>query len=179
MVRKLFISFVLVSALAWSQTSGDNAGKSKSAKKGTSASSSSAMAKPVVLNPDDIKWGPAPEILPPGAQMAVLEGDPSKTGPYTMRLKTPDGYKIQPHWHPLAEHVTVLSGTFKVGMGAKWDDSNPTTLSTGAFAVIPARMKHFGWTSGETVLQIHGTGPFKLVYVNPSDSPMKPAKKEN
>jgi len=90
-------------------------------------------------------------------------------------VKFPDGYKVQPHWHPAAEKITVLSGTLKVGMGAKWDASNPTTLSSGGFAVMPARMKHFAWSVGDTVLQLHGTGPFKIIYVNASDSPMKPA----
>jgi quercetin dioxygenase-like cupin family protein len=166
MIKKLCISLLLVSALAWGQTS---------AMKTKSASKSAASAQPVVLNLDGMKWGPAPAELPPGAQLAVLEGDPSKVGPYTVRLKMPDGYKIQPHWHPTVEHVTVLSGTLKVGMGATWDNSNPTTLSSGGFAVMPARMKHFAWTSGDTVLQLNGTGPFKIIYVNPNDSPMKPA----
>ena len=171
MFRKLLISVALMSALAWGQ--GASMGHAKSAKKG--ASPMAAAAQPVVLNLGDMKWGPAPDVLPPGAQVAVLEGDPSKAGPFTMRLKVPDGYKIQPHWHPASEAITVLSGTFKVGMGATWNTDNPTILSSGAFAVVPARMKHFAWTSGDTVLQVHGMGPFKLNYVNPNDSPLKPA----
>jgi hypothetical protein len=153
---------MLMSAMVCAQT----APKSKTAGK-----SSSAAVQPIVLNLDNMKWGPAPPDLPPGAQMAVLEGDPSKAAPYTIRAKFPDGYKVQPHWHPVAEKVTVLSGTLKVGMGAKWDDSNPTTLSSGGYAVMPARMKHFAWSVGDTVLQIHGTGPFKIIYVNASDKP--------
>src|SRR5437588_1135056 len=167
MARKIIISvmMVMMSAVAFGQA----ATKSKTTAK------SAAAAQPIVMNLDNMKWGPAPPDLPPGAQLAVLEGDPSKAGAYTIRVKFPDGYKVQPHWHPAAEKITVLSGTLKVGMGAKWDDSNPTTLSSGAFAVMPARMKHFAWSVGDTVLQIHGTGPFKIIYVNASDSPMKPA----
>src|SRR5205085_9450881 len=136
-----------------------------------SKSATAAAAQPVVMNLDKMNWGPAPPELPPGAQLAVLEGDPSKSGsPYTVRLKMPDGYKIQPHWHPTLEHVSVLSGTLTVGMGAKWDDSNPTVLSSGGFAVMPAPMTHFAWTSGSTVLQPHGIAPFKIHYVNPHDA---------
>jgi quercetin dioxygenase-like cupin family protein len=167
MFRKLSISLLVISAMAWGQTSATKTTKAKTA--------ATASAQPVVMNLDTMKWGPAPPELPPGSQLTVLEGDPSKAAAYTVRLKMPDGYKIQPHWHPTVEHVTVLSGTLKVGMGAKWDDSNPTVLSSGGFAVMPARMKHFAWTSGETVLQLHGIGPFKIIYVNPNDAPMKPA----
>src|SRR3954453_23559667 len=91
----------------------------------------------------------------------------SKSGLYTVRLKLPDGYKFPPHWHPTTENVTVISGTLKVGMGAKWDDSNPTVINTGGFASMPARMKHFAWSAGETVIQIHGMGPLMVNYVNP------------
>src|SRR5438270_1949885 len=138
-MKKLIISLLMMSALAWGQAASKTS-KSKSA--------TAAAAQPVVMNLDKMNWGPAPPELPPGAQLAVLEGDPSKAAAYTVRLKMPDGYKIQPHWHPVAERVTVLSGTLKVGMGAKWDDSSPTTLSSGGFAVMPARMKHFAWSVG-------------------------------
>ena len=163
--RRIIISLILMmmSAVAFAQT----AAKTKTAGKSAAASA----AQPIVMNLDNIKWGPAPADLPPGAQLAVLEGDPSKPGPYTIRAKFPDGYKVQPHWHPAAEKVTVLSGTLKVGMGAKWDETNPTTLSSGGFAVMPARMKHYAWSVGDTILQIHGAGPFKIIYVNPSDRP--------
>src|SRR5437588_12996400 len=123
-MKKLMVIFLLmISALAWGQAASKTS-KSKSA--------TAASAQPVVMNLDNMNWGPAPAELPPGAQLAVLEGDPSKSGaPYTIRAKMPDGYKIQPHWHPTLEHVSVLSGTLKVGMGAKWDESNPTVLSSG------------------------------------------------
>ena len=126
---------------------------------------------PVIATPDKIQWGPAPPMLPAGAQIAVLAGDPGKPGPFIFRLKFPDGYKIMPHWHPTAENVTVLSGEFHAAMGDKFDESSMVTLPTGSVAVLPAHHNHYGMAKGETVLQIHGTGPFKLTYVNPADDP--------
>jgi quercetin dioxygenase-like cupin family protein len=170
MIRKIVISVLMLCALAWSQAT-EKPARSKAKAAGASES---ATTKTAVFNPEDLKWGPAPAFLPPGAQLAVLEGDPTRPGPFTMRLKMPDGYKIQPHWHPSPEHVTVLSGTLKVGMGAKFDESNPKVLSTGSFGVIEPRMKHFAWANGETIIQLHGIGPWRLVYVNPNDNPVKP-----
>jgi hypothetical protein len=135
-----------------------------------------AMAAP--MNPSDIQWGDAPPILPAGAKFAVMMGDPGKTGPYTVRLKMPDGYKMAAHWHPMDESVTVISGTFNVGMGDKLDMSKGKALTAGAFGTVPARMHHFGWCTGETEVQVHGMGPFKLVYVDPADDPTKAAAKK-
>jgi quercetin dioxygenase-like cupin family protein len=119
-------------------------------------------------------WGPAPAILPPGAELAVLEGDPTKTGPYTMRLRMADGYRIPPHFHPADEHVTVLSGTFMVGMGERFDGTALKTLPAGTFGMIPTGMRHFAQAKGATVLQLHGIGPWGLTYVNPADAPKQP-----
>ena len=126
------------------------------------------------LTPDQIKWGAPPPSLSSGAQLAVLEGDPGATsGDFTIRLKAPDGYKVAPHWHPKREEVTVISGTFKVGMGDKWDDSKLMSLPAGSFAYLDPDMHHYGVTSGETVLQVHGVSPFQINYVNPADDPNK------
>ena len=135
-----------------------------------------AMAAP--MNSSDIQWGDAPPVFPAGAKFTVLMGDPGKAGPYTVRMKAPDGYKIAAHWHPTDEHLTVISGTFNVGMGDKLDLSKGKALSAGAFASMPARMRHFAWTTGETEIQVHGMGPFKLVYVDPADDPTKAAAKK-
>jgi hypothetical protein len=132
----------------------------------------------VVFNAADIQWGDAPPVLPPGAKMAVLQGDPSKAGVYTLRLKAGDGYKIAPHWHPTTENVTVISGTFNVGTGDKADPASTTALTAGAFASMPARMHHYAWFKGDTEIQVHGVGPFKLTYVNPADDPSKAAAKK-
>jgi hypothetical protein len=81
-----------------------------------------------VLTPEHLTWGPAPAILPAGARLAVLDGDPSKAGLYTMRLAMPAGYRIPPHFHQVDEHVTVISGAFQVGMGDTFDEGKLTTL---------------------------------------------------
>ena len=121
----------------------------------------------------EIQWKDGPASLPAGAKIAVLEGDPSKEGFFTMRLLLPDGFKIPPHWHPKVEHVTVISGTFNVGMGDKFDQTATREMPAGTFGFWPAEMKHFAWAKGETVLQLHGTGPWMITYVNPSDDPRK------
>ena len=108
--------------------------------------------------------------------MAVLQGDPTKKGPFTVRLQAPAGYKIPPHTHPSAEHVTVISGALHLGMGDKFDETAGHELATGAFAVLPAGMKHFAWSSSESIVQIHSQGPFAIKYVNPTDDPRNTKK---
>jgi hypothetical protein len=124
------------------------------------------------FSPDQIKFGPAPPGLPSGAQLAVLEGDPtSSLGDFTIRLKMPDGYRIAPHWHPKRENVTVISGSFKVGMGDSFDASKMDAFPAGSFAYMEPSMHHYGMAVGETVVQVHGVAPFQINYVNPSDDP--------
>lgn len=127
----------------------------------------------VILVPDDLKWQDAPNALPPGAKLAVLEGNPMAKGPYTMRLKLPAGYKIPPHWHNGPEHVTVISGDFNLGKGDTFDESKGTNLPQGSFFMMKPKSHHFAWTGGETVLQLHGIGPWAITYVNPADDPRK------
>jgi hypothetical protein len=125
-----------------------------------------------VFSPDQIKFGPAPPVLPSGAQLAVLEGDPTGSlGDFTIRLKMPDGYRIAPHWHPKRENVTVISGSFKVGMGDSFDASKMDAFPAGSFAYMEPSMHHYGMAVGETVVQIHGVAPFQINYVNPGDDP--------
>ena len=126
-----------------------------------------------VAVPDKLAWGPAPAILPRGAQLAIMEGDPTKQGAFTMRLRMPHGYRIPPHSHPFVEHVTVIRGTFRVGMGDRFDASKLQNLPTGTFAAIGPGIRHFAEADGETVLQLHGEGPWSLTYVNPADDPSK------
>jgi quercetin dioxygenase-like cupin family protein len=127
----------------------------------------------VVVRPDDVKWGPAPPALPAGAKAAVLVGDPSKSGPYVVRVKMPDGYKVPPHWHPSEENVTVLQGTLQVGKGDKFDAGATEALPAGSFMRMPKEMRHFAWAKGETMIQVHGIGPFEFNYVNAADDPRK------
>jgi hypothetical protein len=125
-----------------------------------------------VFTPDQIKWGPAPPFIPAGAQLAVLEGNPmAASGDYTIRLKMPDGYRIAPHTHPLRENVSVISGTLKVGMGDKYDDSKMDSLASGSFVYLDPSMHHYAGASGETVIQIHGQSPVKFNYINAADDP--------
>lgn len=127
-----------------------------------------------VFTPETIPWGPAPPIIRPGAQFAVLEGDPmATTGDYTIRLKLPDGYRIAPHWHPLRENVTVISGTFKVGMGDVFETSKMSALPPGSFAYLDPDMHHYAMACGEVVVQVHGQSPVQFNYVNPDDDPSK------
>jgi len=100
--------------------------------------------------------------FPPGLKSAVLHGDPSQSGLYTLRLQFPDGYVFPPHWHPMDEHVTVVSGTFYLGMGEKANQEVAQAYQAGDYLVAPARMAHFGWVKGETVVQLHGMGPFVI-----------------
>src|SRR5262249_18393882 len=127
----------------------------------------------VLVTPSDIKWQDGPPSLPKGAKIALLEGDPSKEGPFVMRAKLPDGYKIPPHTHPKDERVTVLSGPRYVGMGGKFDENGGKALPAGSYGRMPAGMKHFGWAKGETVIQVTGEGPWVIEYVNPDDDPRK------
>jgi hypothetical protein len=125
--------------------------------------------KAAICRPDGLKWQEGPLSLPPGAKMAVLEGDPNKEGPFVFRVKVPDGYRIPPHTHPKPERVTILCGTFHIGMGEKFDPSKGQEMPAGTYGTWPAGMKHFVWVKGETVVQFHGEGPWKINYVNPDD----------
>jgi hypothetical protein len=127
----------------------------------------------MVALPDDIKWGDAPPVLPAGAQAAVLDGDPTKAAPFTIRLKVPDGYIVPPHWHSVEENVTVISGSFGLGLGDKVDKAKIRYLPPGSYIRLGREERHYAVAKGETVVQVHGIGPFDLHYVNPADDPTK------
>ena len=133
---------------------------------------SGSHAAPMV-NAADLKWGAAPPAFNAGAQMTVIDGDPAKAGPFVIRAKFPAGFKVMPHWHPTDESVTVISGTLAAGMGEKWDDAAMKTFTAGAFARMPKKTPHYVQAKEETIVQVHGTGPFTLTYVNPNDDPRK------
>jgi quercetin dioxygenase-like cupin family protein len=132
-----------------------------------------APAAHVLLTPGDLKWGPAPPVLPAGAQIAVLDGDPGKPGFFVLRLKFPDAYKIPAHWHPTDENITVVQGTFRAGMGDAYSDAAVKEFPVGSYIKMPKRMHHFASAKGEVIVQIDGQGPFALTYVNPNDDPTK------
>lgn len=131
----------------------------------------------ILMKPIDVKWGEGPATLPPGAKLAVIEGDPKAPNAlFTIRIKLPEGYKISPHFHPADEHITVISGTFNMGMGDAFDKKKTTALPAGSFAVMPKGHHHFAWAKGETVVQVHGVGPWGITYVNPNDDPRNAKK---
>jgi quercetin dioxygenase-like cupin family protein len=128
----------------------------------------------VIQTPQEAKWGPAPPILPAGAQIVVLAGDPTKPVEYAIRLKFPAHYAIPAHSHPTDEHVVVTSGALTFGMGDKLTKGAAAnkTLATGGFALMPANMNHFAYTAAkETTIVLYGQGPVDFKYVNPADDP--------
>ena len=142
---------------------------------GLTLTAASIVAQPahILVPADKVQWGPAPPHLPPGAEVSVLEGDPSAKGAVTLRLRFPANYTIPPHRHSMTERVTVLSGALHVGMGDKLDRQASQTLEPGGFVSLPANMHHFAWTAAPTIVQISLEGPFDIFYINPADDPQK------
>jgi quercetin dioxygenase-like cupin family protein len=131
-----------------------------------------------LVTPSEIKWGAPPPVFEKAASFAVISGDPGQPGLFVVRLKLPAGYKVAPHWHPTDEHVTVLSGTLALGMGETFEKGRMKDLPAGGYALLPADMRHFAMATTTATIQVHGQGPFALIYVNPADDPSKrvPAK---
>ena len=132
-----------------------------------------AMDTPPVRSAKEVKWGAPPPVLPPDAKFAVIAGDPGAAGLVTVRLDMPAGYTIAPHFHPTDEHVTVLRGTFSIGMGDVVDKAHAVTLSTGGYGVAMANMHHYAFTTTGATIQVHMQGPFAMTYVNPADDPSR------
>src|SRR4029434_2176783 len=124
------------------------------------------------ISPEDLKWADVPS-LPPGAKIAVIEGPLNEAVPFTFRLKFPANYQIPAHWPPAVERVTVLSGTFNMGMGDKLDMQKSMPLSPGSMMIMQPKTNHFAWTKEEVVVQLNGTGPWGITYINPADDPRK------
>lgn len=140
------------------------------------AVAAAAADAPIVSSAKDVKWGPAPPMVPKGAMLAVMSGDPGGTGPVSVRLKMPAGYAIPAHWHPTDEQVTVLSGSISIGMGDVLDKKKGTKLSAGGFGIAPAKMHHYAWTTTGGTIQLNLMGPLEVNYVNPADDPRKVAE---
>jgi hypothetical protein len=126
---------------------------------------------------EGLQWGDVPPTLPKGAKLAVLQGDPAKPGPFVIRLSAPAGYRVAPHSHSQTENLTVLSGTFMVGRGDKFDSKALKPMKPGSFGSVPARINHYAMAKTAAVIQLHGEGPFDITYVNPEDDPQKVAGK--
>jgi len=131
-----------------------------------------AVPPHIVMPPSAIKWLNFP-VGGPGVKAAVIAGDPEKPGPFVLRIKSPAGAKVPPHWHPGDEHLTVVSGTFAVGMGDVYDPKKLVVLPPGSYALMPREMHHFALSKTATVVQLHGMGPFVVNFVNPADDPRK------
>lgn len=127
-----------------------------------------------ISNAANIKWQPAPNDLPKGIEISLLDGDPAKSGPFVLRLTIPANTTIAPHTHSTAETVTILSGSLVHDMGSTIDKGRGKILGTGGFVSLPAHMAHSLWSTEEpVVIQVSGTGPFGLNYTNPADDPSK------
>lgn len=133
--------------------------------------SAQTMSGHQLVAPQDIKWGPPPPSVPPGAQMAVLYGDPGKEGMFAFRLKVPKDYHIPPHAHPKPEIVTVISGTVRLGMGTTTDRAKAQVLPAGSFFALSPGSAHYFFADEDTVVQLNSSGPWGIEYVNPKDDP--------
>lgn len=132
-----------------------------------------AADTPPVPSAKEVKWGAPPPVFPPGAKFAVIAGDPAATGLVTVRFEMPAGYTIPPHFHPTDEHITVLNGSFAIGMGDSIDKAHALTLSAGGYGVAMANMHHYAYTTNGATIQVHMQGPFAITYVNQADDPSK------
>jgi quercetin dioxygenase-like cupin family protein len=137
------------------------------------AAPATAQHHHTVVPADAVKWGPAPPSLPLGAQAAILLGHPAKEGPFVLRLKFPKGFVVPPHRHSKDEFVTVISGRFSVTAGEKIDRSKVKALPAASFLHLPAGMPHYAIAAAESIVQINGTGPFDVNYIDPKDDPRK------
>lgn len=131
-----------------------------------------SVTEHIVATPDSLSWQDGPASLPPGAKFAPLQGDLAEQNFITLRLEFPPDYEIPPHMHDAVEHVTVLSGTFYIGMGTQFDRSRATEMPAGTFAVMPNTEPHFAYTGDEPVVfQLHSIGPWGITYLDPADDP--------
>lgn len=130
-----------------------------------------SMAQADTASTGGLNWGPAPPALPAGAKVAVVSGDPSKAGPFTIRIDMPPDYTVRPHTHPTSEKITVVEGTLHYGHGPKWDEKAMKEMPVGTPVTIAAKDPHFVHAAGRTIVQVESTGPFVITYVNPKDDP--------
>lgn len=134
-----------------------------------------AMDEHVAMQPDALKWAAAPPALPPGSEIAVLDGDPGSEGLFVVRVRMPANYKVPLHTHPTDENVTVIEGTLHISMGTADDPTRGEVVPTGGFFHMAKNVQHAAWATSPTIIQIHGMGPFAINYVNPEDDPRNAA----
>ena len=165
------IAFAVAAALAVS-----SCGQNDSTANTSNPAADNQTAATEEAQADTYNWGAAPPVFPAGAQMAVLHGDPTKSGTFVVRLRFPANYQVQAHYHPTDEHVTIISGEMSLGMGDKLDRAKANTMKPGGYVAMPAKMSHYVWTDSGVVLQVQAEGPFALTYVNPADDPTRQAQ---
>ena len=166
----------VVAATSLMVVAADKSEKTSKASSKSSAAATATKSEHKIVTLSDVQWGDAPASLPPGAKMAVLDGDPGKAGSFTIWLKAPAGYRVPPHTHPTTERVTGISGNGRLGMGEKFDETAAKDVTPGTFVVLPAEMAHFAYFPQESVIQVQSEGPFQIKYINPSDDPRGPKK---
>lgn len=159
-MKRVVLTVLVLSMIAFAQ-----APKAPKAK----AKAASPHHEAKLVSPDQLMWSP----MVPGLEMAAVIGNPKAAGPFVIRLRATDDAKIPPHWHPTDETVTVLAGDVSVGMGRTWDDAQLKAASVHTAAMLPARMPHYAQFKKGAEIQVHGTGPFVINYVNPADDPNK------
>jgi hypothetical protein len=126
----------------------------------------------VKFTPDELQWKPSPRV--PGLEVADMIGDQTKAGPYLYRVKFPPGFKLEAHGHPDERRYTILSGTWYIGWGKKFDESKLMALPAGSFYTEPSKIPHFVATKNEgAMIEISGTGPTKQIWVDPAHAPKK------
>src|SRR6516162_10966411 len=129
-----------------------------------------------LVTPAEIQWEPGPAVLPTGAQAAALYGDPTKDGLFSMRFKLPKGYRVPPHTLSKAGLFTVISGTFRIGMGEKADPSKAKAMPAGSFIALAPGTPHFVVVDEETVVQLNNIGPWVITYIDPKEDPRRKPK---
>jgi quercetin dioxygenase-like cupin family protein len=139
---------------------------------GSTAALAQTHGDHLMVVPTELKWADVGS-LPPGAKLAVIEGPLNEAKPFTFRLKLPANYQIPAHSHSAIEHVTVISGTFNMGTGDKLDTKATRALTAGSVAIMQVGTQHYAWNAEETIVQVHGVGPWTITYVNPADDPRK------
>jgi ChrR-like protein with cupin domain len=162
------MTLAIIAVSAWSYSSFLTVGMPQS--EAALLASGQAHTTHKTITPDAVQWTPVQS----GSEIAVLSGNPAQEGvPFVLRIKLRNGMKVPPHWHPIDEHLTVISGLFHLGTGEKFEPAAAQALPVGSYLMMPKEMRHFAWAEGETIIQLHGVGPFKTIWVNPADDPNK------
>jgi anti-sigma factor ChrR (cupin superfamily) len=170
----VFSAAVVLAALPGNTAAQDQSKKTAEPKTAAVETKKSDAPAAFIGTPDKIKWSQ----MAPGVELGAVYGDCNKPGaPCVFQLRFAAGGKIPPHWHPVDEHVTVLSGDFRAGMGDTLDESKMVALPAGSYVLMPRRMHHYAMAKSAALVQVHGVGPFKIIYINPADDPSKAAAK--